>query len=138
MQNFLQKVMMFMQGRYGSDQLNTSILAVVLLLTLVNTFVFNFIASIIISLSVFALLGWATFRSLSRNIEKRRAENTAFLPVFNAVTGWVKLTIKKFRERKEYRYVKCPVCKSQLRVRNVKGSHTVRCPRCSNEFKKKI
>ena len=138
MQNFLQKVMIFMQGRYGSDQLNISILVVVLVLNLVNVFVFNFIASLVISLIGYALIGFAVFRMLSRNIERRRAENTAFLPVYNAVTGWFKLTVKKFRERKEYRYVKCPVCKAQLRVRNVKGKHTVRCPRCSNEFKKKI
>lgn len=138
MQNFLQKVMIFMQGRYGSDQLNISILVVVLVLNLVNVFVFNFIASLVISLIGYALIGFVVFRMLSRNIERRRAENTAFLPVYNAVTGWFKLTVKKFRERKEYRYVKCPVCKSQLRVRNVKGKHTVRCPRCSNEFKKNI
>lgn len=138
MQNFLQKVMIFMQGRYGSDQLNISILVVVLVLNLVNVFVFNFIASLVISLIGYALIVFAVFRMLSRNIERRRAENTAFLPVYNAVTGWFKLTVKKFRERKEYRYVKCPVCKAQLRVRNVKGKHTVRCPRCSNEFKKKI
>lgn len=138
MQNFLQKVMIFMQGRYGSDQLNISILVVVLVLNLVNVFVFNFIASLVISLIGYALIVFAVFRMLSRNIERRRAENTAFLPVYNAVTGWFKLTVKKIRERKEYRYVKCPVCKAQLRVRNVKGKHTVRCPRCSNEFKKKI
>ena len=138
MQNFLQKVMMFMQGRYGGDQLNIAIIVLVLLLNFVNVFVFNFIASLVISLIGLALVGLIVFRTLSRNIERRRAENNAFLPVYNAVVGWFKLTIKKFRERKEYRYVKCPVCKSQLRVRNVKGKHTVRCPRCSNEFKKNI
>ena len=138
MQNFIYKLMAFMQGRYGNDQLNTSIFVIILVLNVVNIFVFNFIASLVISIIGYALFALAIFRMLSRNIERRRAENNVFMPAYNAVVNWFKLTIKKFRERKEYRYVKCPVCKSQLRVRNVKGNHTVRCPRCSKEFKKKI
>ena len=138
MQEFLQKIMVFMQGRYGHDQLNTSILVLVIILNLVNVFVFAIVPSTIISVIGYALIVYAVFRMLSRNIEKRKAENRVILPAYNAVANWVKLSIKKFRERKEYRYVKCPDCKAQLRVRNVKGKHTVKCPRCSKEFKKKI
>jgi VanZ family protein len=46
--------------------------------------------------------------------------------------------IKKFKERKEFKYLKCPYCKAQLRVKNQKGSHGVRCPKCRSEFKVKI
>ena len=32
----------------------------------------------------------------------------------------------------------CPACKAQLRVKNQKGEHGVRCPKCRYEFKVKI
>ena len=45
---------------------------------------------------------------------------------------------RQFRERDTYRYLKCPSCKAQLRVRAIKGKHNVRCPKCGSEFEKKI
>ena len=58
--------------------------------------------------------------------------------IFDSVKNWFTLTQKKFRDRKDFRYIKCPVCKAQLRVKNKKGNHVVRCPRCGSEFDKKI
>ena len=122
MRNLMQKFAVFMQGRYGTDQFSRFLLGVALVMVAFE------IAIIVITV----------FRSLSRNISKRSAENRAFMPVYNAVAGWFKLTYKKIRDRKEYRYLKCPICKAQLRVRNVKGKHRVHCPKCGSEFDKKI
>lgn len=138
MRGFFRKFSEFMQGRYGTDKLNNSLFVLILVLWFVNIFVFNRWASFIIDLVVLLILVIAIFRSLSRNITARSAENRKFLPIYNAVTGWFKLTYQKIRDRKDFRYVKCPVCKAQLRVKNKKGNHTVRCPRCGSEFSKKI
>lgn len=138
MRNLLQKFAIFMQGRYGTDTLNNCLLGVVLVLWIVNIFVFNFTATLIIDLIQLAVIGLIVFRSLSRNIAKRSAENRKFLPFYNAVKNWCTLNWKKFKDRKEYRYLRCPVCKAQLRVKNRKGNHTVRCPKCGSEFNKKI
>lgn len=138
MKNLLQKLAAFMQGRYGTDKLNNTLLALFFLIYLVNIFVFSFTATIILNLIELALLGIIVFRSLSYNITARSAENRKFLPVYNAVTGWFKLTFKRIKDHKDYRYLKCPVCKAQLRVKNKKGNHTVHCPRCGSEFNKKI
>lgn len=127
-----------MQGRYGTDKLNNFLFVVFLVLWFINIFVFALVPTLIIDAFEIAVIVIIIFRSLSRNIAKRSAENRAFLPLYNAVTGWFKLTGKKIRDRKEYRYLKCPVCKAQLRVRNVKGKHRVRCPKCGSEFDKKI
>lgn len=138
MRNLLQKFAVFMQGRYGTDKLNNSLFVLFFVLWLVNIFVFNFTASLILNILQLAVIGIIIFRSLSYNINARSAENRKFLPIYNAVTGWFKLTYKKFKDRKYFRYVKCPMCKAQLRVKNQKGNHTVRCPRCGSEFNKKI
>lgn len=138
MRNILQKFAIFMQGRYGTDTLNNCLLGVILVLWIVNIFVFNFTATLIIDLIQLAVIGLFIFRSLSRNIAKRSAENRKFLPFYDTVKNWCTLTWKKIKDRKEYRYLKCPVCKAQLRVKNRKGNHTVRCPKCGSEFNKKI
>ncbi|MEE1318626.1 MAG: MJ0042-type zinc finger domain-containing protein [Ruminococcus sp.] len=138
MRNLMQKIAIFMQGRYGMDTLNNFLVAVFFVLWVVNIFVFNRVASLVIDLLQLTVAGLVIFRMLSRNINKRSLENRKFTPVYNAVKNWFKLTIRKFKERKDFRYLKCPVCKAQLRVKNKKGKHTVRCPRCGSEFEKKI
>ena len=137
MRNFLYKLQVFMQGRYGNDELNITLLVVGLILALVSRFTFG-ISRLILTILELALLCIMIFRIFSRNIYKRSYENRKFLPVYTAVTGWFKLTYKRFRDGKTHRYYKCPQCKAQLRVKNIKGEHTIRCPKCGNNFKKKI
>lgn len=138
MQNVIQKIMVFMQGRYGTDKLNNSIFVVMMLFWFVNVFVFDPLASLILTLIELAFFALFLFRALSKNIVKRSAENRKFMPVYNKVSAWIKLNIRKFKDRKEYKYLKCPSCKAQLRVKNKKGKHTVKCPKCANEFEKRI
>lgn len=127
-----------MQGRYGMDTLNNFLLAVLFVLWIINIFVFFTIPSLVLDLLELVVIGLIIFRMLSRNINKRSLENRKFVPVYNSVKNWFSLTIRKFKERKEFRYIKCPFCKAQLRVKNKKGKHTVHCPRCGREFDKKI
>lgn len=138
MRNFMYKFQTFMQGRYGNDELNTTLLVLSIIITIVSRFVFYFPVRIILSLVSAGLIALVVFRFLSTNIYKRSAENRKFKPAFTAVTGWFKLTYKKFRDGRTHRYYKCPKCKAQLRVKNVKGKHTIRCPKCGNQFEKTI
>lgn len=138
MRNLLQKFAIFMQGRYGTDTLNNFLTVLLFVLWFINIFVFSLRASLVLSLIQTAIFALILFRALSRNITKRSAENRKFLVVYNPAKKRVMLTWKKFRDRKDFRYIKCPVCKAQLRVKNKKGTHTVCCPRCKSEFEKKI
>ena len=138
MRGFLQRIAIFMQGRYGNDKFNSFLYIVFLVLWFINIFVWNRTASLVIDLLMLAVLVYTLFRALSRNINKRSLENRTFTKIFDNVKSWFTLTQKKFRDRKDFRYIKCPVCKAQLRVKNKKGNHVVRCPRCGSEFDKKI
>ncbi len=138
MRNFFEKFMMFMQGRYGMDSLNGFILVLSFVIWTVNIFVFNRLAHYIIMVVQLLLVALFIFRMLSRNVTMRSAENRRFQKVYEPVKNWVQLTYKRIRDRKDYRYIKCPVCKAQLRVKNIKGRHNVRCPKCRSEFEKKI
>ena len=127
MRNFFQKIMLFMQGRYGMDALNGCLLILAAVIWTVNM--------MLVQLGLTALV---IVRALSRNIVMRSKENRTFMRVYEPVKNWVTLTFKRIRDRRDYRYRRCPMCKAQLRVRNVKGKHRVRCPKCGSEFDTKI
>lgn len=134
MRNFIQKVFMFMQGRYGNDQLNNFLLVIWYIIYFINLFVHSWI---MLALNLLILL-LCIYRFLSRNITKRMYENNKFLPIYKKFKNFISIQFKRIKEFKKSSYIKCPHCKAQLRVRRKKGVHTVRCPRCNKRFKKKI
>ena len=122
----------FMAGRYGGDQLNLLLIALYLLFYVVYLFTrlipFEALALILIILSL--------YRSLSRNLARRRAENTRFLQIVRPVARrW-----SAFRARahdREHRYFQCPNCGQQMRVPRGKGRITVHCRSCGAVFEEK-
>ena len=132
--NFMKKAAEFMQGRYGHDKLNTFIWIVAAILYIVNLFVRSPIMVIVILL-VGAL---AIFRSLSKNITKRLYENNRFVTIYSAVADFFKRQFMKIRDFKTHRYIRCPYCKAQLRLKKRTGVQRIHCPKCNSDFKKNI
>ena len=122
----------FMMGRYGMDQLNTTIMVVYLILYVV--FLFTRLA--VLDLIVLVLLIVTLFRMLSRNIDRRRAENARFLQLGRPVCRRVKSCRTRIQDR-EHRYFKCPNCGQQMRVPRGKGRITVHCRSCGATFEEK-
>jgi len=121
-----------MYGRYGNDQLNLFLMGLYLLLYLV--FMFTRLEPLyIIS---FALLAVTLFRLLSRNIERRRAENAVFMRAAGPFLSWLRLR-RTIRRDKEHIYFKCPNCGQQLRVPRGRGKITVTCRSCGASFQEK-
>ena len=123
-----------MQGRYGHDKLNTFIWIVAAALYVINLFVRSPILVIVIML-VGAL---AVFRSLSTNINRRLYENNRFLSIYRAVADFFKRQFMKIKDFKTHRYLRCPNCKAQLRLKKRTGVQSIHCPRCGQDFKKNI
>lgn len=122
----------FMAGRNGVDQLNRALLWVYLILAIIGMFlkIVTFLA-----LAVMILLFWRTF---SKNIYKRQAENRKYLTIAWKVKSFLNLQHRKFTERKTHRYRSCPSCKATVRLPYKKGKHTVCCPKCRKDFQVKI
>lgn len=135
---FKERLYRFMYGRYGGDDLSKFILGVIIALAVISIFVTNPIARILIYLIYVALLVWDFFRMFSKNIYKRQKENAVYMRLKNKVVEWFKYLSNKWKYRKTHVYKKCPTCKSKLRLMRKKGSHTVKCPKCSNNFSVKI
>lgn len=127
---FRDKLIRFMYGRNGFDKLCMALLWTGIVLSIVNIFLGSFLIWIL----EYAVLGYCIFRVLSKNIYKRRAENDKFLHIWSKVRGFFSLQKNKFRDRKTHIYRVCPHCKANLRLPKAKGTHTVRCPKCSTRF----
>lgn len=133
MSKFRQKVMQFMQGRYGADQFSKFLIYLSLILLVITLFCRN---NFIYYIAVIVLF-YSYFRMLSRNISKRYAENQKYLSVRYKVVGkfnWIKLRIK---DSKTHRIFKCPSCSQKIRVPKGKGRISIKCPKCRIEFIKK-
>lgn len=117
-----------MAGRNGPDTLYYVFFALAFIATVFQWFTELLFPTLIAG--VFIL--YALFRFFSRNVYKRRQENEKFCRFL------FRLTHPRRREPKTHVFRKCPTCKSKLRLRYVKGKHTVRCPRCNELFDTKI
>lgn len=110
----------FMQGRYGMDSLSRLLTYISLGFCFVSFFVpYIFCVTIL-------LIGYIYFRTFSRNISKRKAENDKYLAA-----------IKRMKDRKTHRIFKCPNCRQRIRVPKKKGRICIKCPKCRIEFIRK-
>jgi len=123
-----------MQNRYGMDKLNNTILGIILLLYFINLFAKSTIMILVILLLIVLMI----FRALSKNITKRMYENRRFVGLFTAVGDFFKRQYMKVRDFRTHRYVRCPNCKAQLRLKKRTGVQHIHCPRCNKDFKKNI
>jgi hypothetical protein len=134
MGNFKDKVVRFMDGRYGTDQLYYALIAAYLVLIVANVF----IRSAIIGILMWAVLILMIFRIFSRNVYKRRMENEKFMKIWKRIKVKGSLTIRRIKEIRTHRFRKCPYCKVILRLPRKTGKHTVECPCCHHEFEVRI
>ena len=123
----------FMYGRYGNDELTKFLMIASLVLLIISMIPFLWPISIL----PLALMGWSTFRSLSRKFDKRRRELNYYLRIKKPVVNFFKLSRNKWRDRKTHIYFKCKKCKAVLRVPKGKGSIVVICTRCKDRIEKK-
>ena len=128
--NYLRR---FMMGRYGSDQLSMALILLSILLSMIGGLthlqLLRYIADIPLVISI--------FRILSRDISKRRMENSKFLMLIGPVNSWLKKAQRHAIDSRTHRYFKCPNCRTELRVPKGKGKIIITCPKCKTEFREK-
>ena len=121
-----------MYGRNGSDHLGMFFLTlyfVVWLLQIVTGWG-------VLALVEYVLLFLILYRMLSRNLERRRAENTKFLQAVAPLRKKFNSLRTRMKD-KDHRYFRCPNCRQQMRVPKGKGRITVHCRSCGATFEEK-
>ena len=115
----------FMLGRYGGDKLNMAILVAAAVSGILGAFSGFSGLKLLFLFASYGLMGWAFFRSLSRNTYKRYQENRKYLQF-----------LQKIKD-KEHKYFTCPRCHQPVRVPRGKGKISITCPKCSEKFIRK-
>lgn len=127
-----ERLQRFFYGRYGSDQMNFALLVLALVLSILGAIFFRPLCWVSDVLLLYAL-----FRALSRNIPARQRENQQFWKIWLPVKNWLALQKRKWQERKQYKYFRCPGCKQQLRAPRGRGKIEVTCQSCHHVFQTK-
>ena len=125
MYNFKLGLRRFMQGRYGTDKLNHTILFFGLGLCIVSMLMPSGWPVLMMTGLSYACCIVVIFRSFSRNTYKRYRENR-----------WYLNQLERMKDR-EHRYFACPKCRQRVRVPKGKGKIAITCPKCRERFVKK-
>lgn len=123
----------WMTGRHGLDNLGTMTLFTGLILSLAGMFT---------GIGIFSFLGLALyiitiFRMFSRNEEARRRENQKYVTVTGEWMTKIQQFFRRMKNRKNYKYFKCPQCKQLLRLKRGCGEKEITCAKCGHQFKEK-
>lgn len=123
-----------MYGRYGIDSLYYALFALYIILLVINLVHKTLAVSIIMTV---VMVVWL-FRVMSKNHAARRKENEIYLKISRPIRAFFTTNFRRIKDIRSKRYRTCKKCKAVVRLPIKKGSHTVRCPKCHNEFKVKI
>lgn len=123
----------FMYGRYGGDQLGMALLVLYGLLAVLGRVtglaLFNWAGLLV---GIFGLI-----RILSRDFDRRRAENRRFLIWWTPFKGRITSLWARIKGGRTHLYFRCPGCSNNLRVPRNKGKIEVTCPKCGQKTIKK-
>ena len=89
-------------------------------------------------------MGFAAFRTFSRNFAARQQELARYLTAERKLRNWWQnLSIRRKnyvnvrQDKKNFKYLACPQCMQKLRVPKGKGRIRVTCSKCGNRFEAK-
>lgn len=123
----------WMIGRYGSDELSRVLIGAALIVMLV---------SCIPQLAILSLVSWvlaflSVYRTFSRNIGARSLELNKYMQIKGKLKSRPALYIRMFKERKQFKYFKCPKCKAYIRVPRGRGNLLITCTKCRHEINRR-
>ncbi|MDO5519606.1 MAG: hypothetical protein Q4G58_03830 [bacterium] len=150
----LDRFRQWMVGRYGSDQLNMTLLVVYLIFSIITSATGWFLTLLLSYASILMIF----YRMFSKNISKRYAENQKFLQLVAPITKRIgkgrtgyqgnpyqnnpyqtNRTEKRRKPKtdKDHKIFQCGKCGQMIRVPKGKGKIAIKCPRCGQEFVKR-
>ncbi len=140
----------FMIGRNGVDdmgQFMSGTAIVLLVVSLLFSLLFNggWFSTVLYYIA-FILLIWTYIRMFSKKLDKRYQQNQRFLErrrrfqsnryVRSVRTSYAR-TRDHMKQRRTYKFFKCPNCKQKMRTRKGQGEKVIVCPKCHTQFTKK-
>lgn len=135
--SFRERMLRFMQGRYGVDQLSVCLIWTGVGVSLLMLIVQNQILAVV----SWALIIYAYMRIFSKQIHKRYKQNQVFMDKtygIRSVFAKLKYRIKYGKGKTSSHHIyKCRKCGQKIRIPAGKGRIMVTCPKCHYQFKKR-
>ena len=123
----------FMEGRHGPDQFGIFTLIAGLVLSVLS----GFFGLPLLSLFGTGLYIYTLIRLFSRNRSKRIAENQKYLSLSSEAKTKARQLVLRQKNRKDYKYFRCPQCKVLLRMKRGTGEKEITCAKCQHQFHQK-
>lgn len=130
------KLAKLMAGRNGADDLARFVTVLAGLSFLLSMLLPGVISRMLWAVALTGL-GYSYFRILSHNLGKRRDENARFLQIMSEVKAYFRGVRERSAQRRDYKFFRCPACKTILRVPRGKGRVKIICRKCGTSFIKK-
>lgn len=118
-----------MYGRNGTDalaRLFTLAALVLIVLSIIFNRIYAPVGTLLWVLAIVSLV-YSYVRTFSKQLDKRRAENARYL-------AWKNRLHTRRTQGHDYKFFKCPQCKTSMRVPKGKGKIRVTCHKCGNIF----
>lgn len=127
-----EKLIRWMQGRYGHDSLNYFLMVMYFVMLILSIPFKNNVLSL---LGCFCLF-FACFRCFSRHYQARYHENQLFLKYTRPIRQRWK-AFRKNRADHDKKYFVCPGCGQLVRVPRKRGKIDITCPTCHKTFSRR-
>lgn len=129
--NLRNKLIKFMYGRYGVDELYKFLFLLYIITFIINVFLNNIFLEIIGLIIILIMF----YRVLSKKIYKRNKENQQYLKLKKQIIKPFQ-NIKRNILDKDHIYKKCPKCKTTLKlpIPYERGIKHTNCPKCKKRL----
>lgn len=124
-------------GRSGMDQLNKALVVGAVLCHLGSLMTGFVLLATVLHYGCLLMAALCIVRAMSRNLERRYAENQRFLAGFGRIRMVQENWQVRLEQRRQYKIFKCPSCGVKLRVPRGKGRLRINCRQCGASFEKK-
>ena len=137
MRDFLERLRwrmsVWLEGRHGADNFSNALTMLGLALILIYLFTgFDLLWAL-----GMGVLIYATWRTFSKNLPGREAENEGWLKLVGKPRAALSLARKAWTNRATTSYFKCKGCGQVLSVPKGKGRLRVTCPKCGTQTERK-
>ena len=124
----------FMQGRNGVNHFSRFLSTLGMILLIISMFLKQNIFGNFILFFGLACVFYSNFIIFSRNKVQRAKENQDYLLLRRKFLGFFSKKKNKMKNLKEFKYLKCPNCKTEMKVPRGKGKIKIHCKNCGNDF----
>ena len=125
-----EKLIRFMQGRYGTDQFGRFLSGVCVVLLVISLFSEHDIWFLL----ALAVLIYNYFRMFCKNISTRSAESQKYLALTANLRRRFDGKRSEIAQMRTHHIYRCPGCRQKIRVPRGRGRIEIRCPKCGATF----